>query len=177
MAKAERWIPGALNEETGQFKELERAPYAFEGPHLNVGIRNGRKLAAGKSGLTDREFRVLVWFWFATEESEGPVMMTRADIAEELHMNPDTLSRTIKVLHKARMLLESGSIGRTTFYRCTPYLVFLGSGFEHRTAVKDWNPPTTEVRDPKSKARGKNGKNGKPGAETPGTPGTKGDQS
>ncbi|MFI8194771.1 hypothetical protein ACIF8T_39785 [Streptomyces sp. NPDC085946] len=52
-------------------------------------------------------------------------------------MSPDTLTRTVKVLKAARLLIEAGGLGRTRFYRCTPYLAFIGSGFAHREAVKD----------------------------------------
>ncbi|MFD8782579.1 hypothetical protein [Kitasatospora sp. NPDC059599] len=40
-----------------------------------------------------------------------------------------------------RLLRESGSIGRSPFYEITPYLVFRGFGYEHREALKGWNPP------------------------------------
>lgn len=155
MAQAARKILALVDEGTGEIEEVERAPYAFGGPHINVGIRRGRMLASAASGLTDREFRVLVWYWFATEESQGPVMMTGADIAKELKMSPDTLGRTVKALHKNRLLLASGGIGRTTFYRCTPYLAFIGSGFEHREAVKDWNPPEVQLGDRNGRGAGR----------------------
>lgn len=163
MAQAARKYLALIDEGTGEIEEVERAAYAFGGPHINVGIRRGRALASAASGLTDREYRVLTWYWFATEESQGPVMMTGADIAKEMNMSPDTLSRTVKALHKARLLLASGGIGRTTFYRCTPYLAFIGSGMEHREAVKDWNPPETQLTDRKDgrgTGRGKRKKSG-----------------
>ncbi|MFI7012233.1 MarR family transcriptional regulator [Streptomyces sp. NPDC050145] len=162
-------------EDSGGRQQVVRDPYGFDGPHINVGIRRGRALASAASGLTDREFRVLVWYWFATEQSQGAPMMTRADIAKELGMSPDTLSRTVKILHGARLLVAAGGIGRTTFYRCTPYLAFIGSGFAHRTAVKDWNPPETEIREPRSKTRGRSGKNGSGAASK--APVAKGDHS
>lgn len=155
MAQAARKVLALFDRDTGEVEEVPRAPYAFDGPHINVGIRRGRELASAASGLTDREFRVLVWYWFATEESQGPVMMTGADVAKELGMSPDALSRTVKTLRKSRLLLDSGGIGRTTFYRCTPYLAFIGTGFEHREAVKDWNPPEVHVREPKTRRRTK----------------------
>lgn len=52
---------------------------------------------------------MLVWYWFATEENQGAVMMTGADVAKELGMSADTLGRTVKVLRKARLLLEAGA--------------------------------------------------------------------
>ncbi|MFH8242670.1 hypothetical protein [Streptomyces sp. NPDC018321] len=72
-------------------------------------------------------------------------------------MSPDALSRAVKVLKRARLLVEAGGLGRTTFYRCTPYLAFIGTGFAHREAVKDWNPPETKVREPRVRRRGKKG--------------------
>ncbi|MGW6709029.1 MarR family transcriptional regulator [Streptomyces sp. NPDC054956] len=133
-------------------EEVPRAPYAFGGPHINVGIRRGRRLASADSGLSDREFRVLVWYWFATEERQGPVQMTGVAVAAELGMTPGALSKTIKVLKEARLLVEAGGIGRTTFYRTTPYLAFIGTGFEHREAVSEWNPPEMSI--PKPRDRG-----------------------
>lgn len=155
MAQAARKYLAFVDRDTGEVEELPRAAYAFDGPHVNVGIRRGRELAAATSGLTDREFRVAVWYWFATEESQGAVMRTQAVIAEELGMSPDTLGRVVKVLRKARLLVEAGSVGRTKFYRCTPYLAFIGTGFSHRDAVKDWNPPATQVRVPRDRRRSK----------------------
>ncbi|MFJ2745282.1 MarR family transcriptional regulator [Streptomyces sp. NPDC087440] len=146
---------GVLDEETGEFKEKPQAPYAFDGPHINVGIRSARALASGDSGLTDKQFRVLIWYFTATEESEGPVMMTGAQVAEELKMSPDSLSRIVKALLKARMLVKAGGIGRTTFYRVHPNLAFIGSGFAHREAVKAWNPPEASMPEPKSRQRRK----------------------
>ncbi|MFD5653082.1 MarR family transcriptional regulator [Streptomyces sp. NPDC127039] len=122
-----------------------------------MGIRKGRELPSAASGLTDREFRVLVWYWFATETSEEAVMRTGSAIAEELGMSADALSRAVKVLKQARLLVEAGGLGRTTFYRCTPYLAFIGTGFAHREAVKDWNPPETKVREPRNRRRGEKG--------------------
>ncbi|MGW0033101.1 MarR family transcriptional regulator [Streptomyces sp. NPDC003314] len=146
-----------VNRETGEVEELPRAPYAFDGPHINVGILKGRELASAASGLTDREFRVAVWYWFATEEAQGAVQRTQAEIAVELGMSADALGRVVRVLKKSRILLESGGVGRTKFYRCTPYLAFIGSGFAHREAVKDWNPPETQVRKPRDWRRKKEG--------------------
>ncbi|WP_321184776.1 hypothetical protein [Streptomyces griseoluteus] len=37
---------------------------------------------------------------------------------------------------------------RTTFYRTNPHLAFIGSGFAHREAVKEWNPPAVQVGTP-----------------------------
>nr|WP_229869874.1 helix-turn-helix domain-containing protein [Streptomyces flaveolus] len=122
-----------------------------------MGLRKGRELASAASGLTDREFRVLVWCWFATETSEEAIMRTGADIATELGMSPDALSRVVKVLKQARLLVEAGGLGRTTVYRCTPYIAFIGTGFAHREAVKDWNPPETRVREPRDRRRRKKG--------------------
>jgi len=155
MPEAARKVLAYVDRETGEVEELPRAPYAFDGPHVNVGIRRGRELASAASGLTDREFRVTVWYWLATEESQGAVMRTQADIAEELGMSPDTLGRVVKVLRKARLLLEAGSVGRTKFYRCSPYIAYIGTGFAHRDAVKDWNPPETQVRAPCDRRRSK----------------------
>ncbi|MFC8869368.1 MarR family transcriptional regulator [Streptomyces sp. NPDC057148] len=157
MAEQARRILALVDQDTGEFEEVHRANYAFDGAHINVGIRKGRELASAASGLTDREFRVLVWYWFATETSEEAVMRTGSAIAEELGMSPDALSRAVKVLKRARLLVEAGGLGRATFYRCTPYLAFIGSGFAHREAVKDWNPPATEVREPGVRRRGKKG--------------------
>ncbi|MFE3186252.1 hypothetical protein ACFXKR_36120 [Streptomyces violascens] len=81
--------------------------------------------------------------------------MTGADIAKELGMSPDSLGRTVKFLKKHRLLVEAGGIGRTTFYRTTPYLAFIGTGFEHREAVKEWNPPEWNVGEPRSPRRKK----------------------
>ncbi|MFC7884780.1 MarR family transcriptional regulator [Streptomyces sp. NPDC057376] len=157
MAEQARKILALVDQDTGEFEEVHRANYAFDGAHINVGIRKGRELASAASGLTDREFRVLVWYWFATETSEEAVMRTGSAIAEELGMSPDALSRAVKVLKRARLLVEAGGLGRTTFYRCTPYLAFIGTGFAHREAVKDWNPPETKVREPRVRRRGKKG--------------------
>ncbi|MET9854605.1 MarR family transcriptional regulator [Streptomyces sp. NPDC006450] len=148
-------ILALVDPDTGVMEEVPRAPYAFDGPHINVGIRRGRQLASGASGLSDREFRVLVWYWFATEERQGPVQMTGVAVASELDMSPDALSRAIKVLKGARLLVESGGIGRTTFYRTTPYLAFIGTGFEHREAVSDWNPPEMRIPKPGDRERRK----------------------
>lgn len=155
MPEAARKVLAYVDRETGEVEELPRAAYAFDGPHVNVGIRRGRELASAESGLTDREFRVAVWYWFATEESQGAVMRTQAEIADELGMSPDTLGRVIKVLRRARLLIEDGSVGRTKFYRTSPYLAFIGTGFAHRDAVKDWNPPETQVREPRDRRRSK----------------------
>ncbi|MGY5103018.1 MarR family transcriptional regulator [Streptomyces sp. 900105245] len=155
MAQQARRILALVDQDTGEVEEVQRANYAFDGAHINVGIRKGRELASAASGLTDREFRVLVWYWFATETSEEAIMRTGADISAELGMSPDALSRVVKVLKKARLLVEAGGLGRTTFYRCTPYLAFIGTGFAHREAVKDWNPPETRVREPRDRRRRK----------------------
>ncbi|MEJ1202769.1 MarR family transcriptional regulator [Streptomyces sp. NPDC096094] len=157
MTEQARKILALVDQDTGEFEEVHRANYAFDGAHINVGIRKGRELASAASGLTDREFRVLVWYWFATETSEEAVMRTGSAIAEELGMSADALSRAVKVLKQARLLVEAGGLGRTTFYRCTPYLAFIGTGFAHREAVKDWNPPETRVREPRVRRRGKKG--------------------
>ncbi|MDG9695063.1 replication initiation protein, RepL1 [Streptomyces sp. Alain-F2R5] len=157
MTEQARKILALVDQDTGEFEEVHRASYAFDGAHINVGIRKGRELASAASGLTDREFRVLVWYWFATETSEEAVMRTGSAIAEELGMSADALSRAVKVLKQARLLVEAGGLGRTTFYRCTPYLAFIGTGFAHREAVKDWNPPETKVREPRVRRRGKKG--------------------
>ncbi|MFJ7270877.1 winged helix-turn-helix domain-containing protein [Streptomyces sp. NPDC099050] len=148
MAKSVRSkVLALVDPDTGVVEEVPRAPYAFDGPHINVGIRRGRRLASADSGLSDREFRVLVWYWFATEERQGPVQMTARAVSSELSMSASALSKTVKVLKGARLLVESGGIGRTKFYRTTPYLAFIGTGLEHREAVCDWNPP--EMRIPK----------------------------
>ncbi|GAA5207649.1 MarR family transcriptional regulator [Streptomyces thinghirensis] len=157
MTEQARKILALVDQDTGEFEEVHRANYAFDGAHINVGIRKGRELASAAPGLTDREFRVLVWYWFATETSEEAVMRTGSAIAEELGMSADALSRAVKVLKQARLLVEAGGLGRTTFYRCTPYLAFIGTGFAHREAVKDWNPPETRVREPRVRRRGKKG--------------------
>lgn len=146
-ASARSKILAVVDPDTGAVEEVPRAPYAVDGPHINVGIRRGRQLASGDSGLSDREFRVLVWYWFATEERQGPIQMTGVAVAAELNTSPDGLSKAIKVLKGARLLVAAGGIGRTTFYRTNPYLAFIGTGFEHREAVSDWNPP--EMRIPK----------------------------
>ncbi|MEU8764285.1 MarR family transcriptional regulator [Streptomyces sp. NPDC048659] len=153
MAQEAAEVLALVNRKTGEVKELPRAPYAFDGQHINVGIRKGRELASADSGLTDREFRVAVWYWFATEEALGAIRRTQAEIAVELGMSADALGRVIKVLKSARILLEDGSVGRTKFYRCTPHLAFIGSGFEHREAVKTRNPPETNIRTPKPRTR------------------------
>ncbi|MFH8977951.1 MarR family transcriptional regulator [Streptomyces sp. NPDC017890] len=157
MTEQARKILALVDQDTGEVEEVHRANYAFDGAHINVGIRKGRELASAASGLTDREFRVLVWYWFATETSEEAIMRTGSAIAEELGMSADALSRAVKVLKQARLLVEAGGLGRTTFYRCTPYLAFIGTGFAHREAVKDWNPPETKVREPRVRRRGKKG--------------------
>ncbi|MGZ3103516.1 MarR family transcriptional regulator [Streptomyces sp. H72] len=157
MTEQARKILALVDQDTGEFEEVHRANYAFDGAHINVGIRKGRELASAASGLTDREFRVLVWYWFATETSEEAIMRTGSAIAAELGMSADALSRAVKVLKQARLLVEAGGLGRTTFYRCTPYLAFIGTGFAHREAVKDWNPPETRVREPRVRRRGKKG--------------------
>ncbi|WP_420082792.1 winged helix-turn-helix domain-containing protein (plasmid) [Streptomyces sp. JL4002] len=152
---ARRKFLAVVDEDTGAVEELPRAPYAFGGPHINVGIRRGRQLACADSGLSDREFRVLVWYWFATEECQAAVQMTGVAIAAELGMSPDALSKTVKVLKAARLLVESGGLGRTKFYRTSPYLAFIGSGFEHREAVSDWNPPEMSIPNPSERRRKK----------------------
>lgn len=60
-----------------------------------------------------------------------------------------------EVLKGARLLVECGGIGRTTFYRTTPYLAFIGTGFEHREAVSDWNPPEMRIPKPSDRRRKK----------------------
>ncbi|MFF9901199.1 MarR family transcriptional regulator [Streptomyces longispororuber] len=149
-----------MDTDTGEVEEVRRTSYAFDGPHINVEIRRNRALASAASGLTDREYRVLSWYRYATEEAQGPVMMTGADIAKELGMSADALGRVVRTLKKNRLLVEAGGIGRTTFYRTTPHLAFIGSGYEHREAVKDWNPPELNVREPRDKRRSKKGEDG-----------------
>uniref|UniRef100_UPI0004C52B23 MarR family transcriptional regulator n=1 Tax=Streptomyces exfoliatus TaxID=1905 RepID=UPI0004C52B23 len=148
MAAVRGRVLAFVDPATGEMEEIPQAPYAFDGPHINVGIRRGRELASKGSGLSDREFRVLVWYWFATEEAQGPVQMTGADVAKEMGMSPDALGRTVKMLKASRLLVEAGGIGRTTFYRTNPHLAFIGSGFAHREAVKEWNPPAVQVGTP-----------------------------
>ena len=58
-------------------------------------------------------------------------------------------------LDRAVKLAEAGGIGRTTFYRTTPYLAFMGTGFEHREAVSDWNPPEMRIPKPGDRERKK----------------------
>jgi DNA-binding transcriptional ArsR family regulator len=132
--------------------------YAFDGPHAAIGVRQGRELASAASGLTDGEFRVLVWYWCATERSQGAVEQTQAEIAEELGMHPDAIGRATKVLLAAQLLIEAKRVGRTRFYRCTPRLAFVGSGSAHRKAVKEWGAPGTLVREPRDRRRPQSGK-------------------
>ncbi|CAL9656253.1 winged helix-turn-helix domain-containing protein [Streptomyces sp. enrichment culture] len=155
MPEAARKVLAWVDRDTGEVEEVPRTPYAFDGPHVNVGIRRGRQMLSAASGLTDKEVRVAVWYWFASEESQGAVMLTQAEIAEELGMSADALGRVIKVLRQARLVVEAGSVGRTTFYRATPYMAFLGAAFAHREAVKDWNPPELKVRQPRDRRRRK----------------------
>ncbi|MFJ9457731.1 hypothetical protein ACIRST_21935 [Kitasatospora sp. NPDC101447] len=66
---------------------------------------------------------------------------TVADIGKVLGFSPDALTRMTRKLVKDRLLRKSGSIGRSPFYEITPCLVFRGSGYEHREALKGWNLP------------------------------------
>lgn len=140
-------IAEAVQAWPGELESSPHGPYAFEGPHVSVDLRQGKELASAASGLTDREFRVMVWYWFATEEAQGAVLRTQAEIAEELGMNPDSLGRIVKVLHGARLLVEAGKpLGRVRFYRCNPYLAFAGASFTPLDGTQNPEPPTTRVR-------------------------------
>ncbi|MEV5358597.1 hypothetical protein [Streptomyces sp. NPDC052693] len=46
MAEQARKILALVDQDTGEFEEVYRANYAFDGAHINVGIRKGRELAS-----------------------------------------------------------------------------------------------------------------------------------
>jgi len=142
-------IPEAVGEWDGKSRGRPEV-YGFNGPHVVVGVRQGRELASAASGLTDAEFRVMTWYWFATEKSQGAVEQTSVEIAKELGLSPDALRRIIKTLCQARLLVEAGGVGAVKYYRCAPRVAFTGTRKAHHGAVGDWGPPSLQVREPRN---------------------------
>ncbi|MEV4560007.1 MarR family transcriptional regulator [Kitasatospora sp. NPDC049285] len=123
---------------------MEPAPHAefgYGGAFGTFSLVRFIALCNRASKRTDAEIRVIMWYCGATLLDPGKVNRTLADIGAELGFSPDALSRMIKKLVKDRLLRKSGSVGRSPFYAITPYLVYRGSGYDHREAIKGWNPP------------------------------------
>ncbi|MHA6756956.1 hypothetical protein [Streptacidiphilus sp. PAMC 29251] len=117
------------------------ASFGYGGPWGTFSLVRYVALHKSDSGRTHAELRVIGWYCGATLLDSKLVNRTVADIGRDLGLAPDSLTRMIRKLTKDRLLRKSGSIGRSPFYEITPYLVFNGSGYEHREALKGWNPP------------------------------------
>ncbi|WP_051813038.1 helix-turn-helix domain-containing protein [Kitasatospora sp. MBT63] len=120
---------------------VPQADFGYGGAYGTFSLVRFVSLCARESGRTDAEIRVITWYCGATLLKPELVNRTVADIGRGLGFSPDALSRMIRKLVKDRLLRKSGSVGRSPFYEITPYLVFRGSGYEHREALKGWNPP------------------------------------
>lgn len=117
------------------------APFGYGGAFGTFSLARYVALCNRSSGRTDAEMRVLNWYCGATLLDPDLVNRTVVDIGKDLGFSPDALTRMIRKLTKDRLLRRSGSVGRSPFYAVTPYLVFRGSGYAHREAIKGWNPP------------------------------------
>lgn len=128
----------AIFDELGN--QIPTAPYAFSGPHASTDKRRVRAICASK-GFTPAEKFLVLWFIGTTPEGMLPVNMTAKDIAGEVGMTPDAVSRMLRKLAKCRVLVRTGKIGHIAMYSISPYVAYHGSGLEQREAVKNWNPP------------------------------------
>ncbi|MGV9267474.1 hypothetical protein ACWDRR_22740 [Kitasatospora sp. NPDC003701] len=126
---------------TDTMEPVPQAEFGYGGPYGTFSLVRYIALCNRASKRTDAEIRVITWYCGATLLDPRLVNRTLADIGKDLGFNPDALSRMIKKLVKDRLLRKSGSVGRSPFFEITPYLVFRGSGYNHREAIKGWNPP------------------------------------
>ncbi len=121
--------------------DVPTAPYAYSGWHSTVDKERVRAITRRSSGFTPAEKYMVLWWIGASPPGMDPVHMTGKDIAEEVGMTADALARIVKKLVRHRIIVKTGTLGRTNLYRISPYISFHGSGLEQREAVKDWNPP------------------------------------
>jgi hypothetical protein len=121
---------------------IPTAPYSFAGRnHAAVDMARVQAICAPESKFTRGEKTIVMWYIGNSPPGMDPVAKTGADIARANSLDPDTYGKMIKKLNRMRIVLSVGKLGRTTFYRISPYIAFCGSGLEQREAIKAWNPP------------------------------------
>jgi hypothetical protein len=121
---------------------IPSAPYLFAGRHhAALDLTRIQAICAPESTFTRGEKNVVMWFIGNSPPGLDPVARTGAEIARENSLDPDTYGKMVKKLHRMRIVVKRGGLGRTTFYRISPYIAFCGSGLEQREAIKAWNPP------------------------------------
>ena len=121
---------------------IPTAPYVFAGRHhAALDMTRIQAICDPESKFTRGEKTVVMWYIGNSPPGMGPVTKTGAAIARANGLDPDTYGKMIKKLNGMRIVLNVGSLGRTTFYRISPYIAFCGSGLEQREAIKAWNPP------------------------------------
>lgn len=123
---------------------VPQADFGYGGPFGTFSLARFVAICSRESGRTDGEVRVITWYCGATLLRPELVNRTLADIGRDLGFTGPALSRMVRRLAADRLLRRTGSVGRSPFYAASPYLVFRGSGYQHREALKAWNPPHIE---------------------------------
>lgn len=145
---------------TGEFTDYEREEDSPSGrPAYNLGgsfhqISDRRTLALIRkdSGLTHTDLAIFLFFALAEREAkentgegeeELPYLeMSAKEVAEDIGMNADAVSRIIRKLRKADLLLVTKRVGRSLFYRASPHVIFRGTGAQQQEQASRYKLPT-----------------------------------
>jgi DNA-binding transcriptional ArsR family regulator len=123
-----------VNTDTGE--ELESGPrrrYGFRNGHINVGI-------AEAAALSDLDLSGLEWrvFWRVVSicTGDGWTPLVAADLAKQMNSSAPSISRALKSLTKAGVILRSEvKDGKNCRYRLNPAHFFKGSALDHHAAL------------------------------------------
>lgn len=121
-----------------------RTRFGYIGGYSTVDNERLEALAAVPNedgGLTDREFRIFMWFVGATPCPGEPVMKTTAYIGKRTGTSPDALGRIVRKLVSRRLLFLADEFGRQRFYKVSPYFASQLTSAEQREAIRAYNPP------------------------------------
>jgi len=123
-----------VNTDTGE--ELEQGPrrrYGFRRGHVNVGIHEAASLA--ELDLSALEWRLL-WRIVSLCCDEGWTPLVAADLAKTMRSSAPSISRALKALTEARVILRSEvKEGKLHRYRLNPAHFFKGSAIDHHAAL------------------------------------------
>lgn len=123
-----------INSDTGE--ELEQGPrrrYGFRNGHINVGIHEAAALS--ELDLSALEWRVLFRV-MSLCTGEGWTPLVAADLAKSMNSSAPSISRALKALTEARVILRSDvKDGKLHRYRLNPAHFFKGSAVDHHAAL------------------------------------------
>ncbi|MFC5724111.1 hypothetical protein ACFP1Z_28480 [Streptomyces gamaensis] len=118
----------------------KRARFGYVAGYSTIDNARLEALAAAAE-LTDREFRVLMWFVGASPGPNQPVMQTTGQIAKRLGTSPDALGRIERKLVRRRLLFVAEEFGRQKFYKVSSYFASQEEALGQRSTIRAYNPP------------------------------------